>query len=88
MKPGDKVGHDWTGDEVGMGTRFNQVATEALSEKVTSKQSFTNKKEVATEIWGQSISVGGKRKCSGPNTETTGSIRRIRRRQSDWQEET
>lgn len=60
MKPGDKVDRDCTGDEVGMGTCFNQVATEALSEKVTSKQSFTNKEEAATEIWGQSIPVGAR----------------------------
>ena len=50
MKPGDRVGHDRTGDEVGMGTSFNQVATDALSEEVTSKQSFTDKEEAATEI--------------------------------------
>lgn len=63
-----------------MGTSFNQVATEALSEKVSDiKQSFPDKKEAATEIWGQSIPVRGKRKYSGSNIETTGA--------SEWQEE-
>lgn len=89
MKLGDRVSHDQTEDEVGMGTSFNQVATEALSEKVSDiKQSFPDKKEAATEIWGQSIPVRGKRKYSGSNIETTGSNRMTRRRQSDWHEET
>ena len=79
MKPGNWVGHDRTGDEVEMGTSFKEVVTEALSERVTSKKSLTDKKEAAT--------VRGKKKNTGPDIETTGSPK-DKRQQGDGREET
>lgn len=51
---------------------------------MTSKQSLKNKKEAAMEIWGQSIPVRGKRKCSSPSVETVVSTGGTGRRRAGW----
>lgn len=66
-----------------MGASVYRVAIKVLSEMVTPKQSL-KKQEAALEIWGQSIPVRGKRKCSGPNVGTTGSASGTGRGHVGW----